>query len=120
MTRITTWAGHAVRHTGVNLNPRAALSGLALVGGLALLTAFYLALSSQTAVLGRRLQEMEDDRARIVRQNATLLDQLAHDASASELIKRALAAGYVTTGTVIFIPVTSDQDLETEQSQAPP
>jgi hypothetical protein len=90
------------------------------VGGLALLAAFYLALSSQTAVLGRRLQEMEEDRARIVRENATLRAQIARGAAASELMKRALAAGYVTTGTFIFIPVTSDQDVETEQPQAPP
>ena len=77
MARFANWAGHAVKQTGWNLNPRAALAGLALVGGVALLAAFYLALSSQTAVLGRRLQEMEEERAQIVRENAYLRDQIA-------------------------------------------
>ncbi len=120
MTRFTTWAGHTARNTGWDPSPRAALGGLALVGGLALLAAFYLALSSQTAVLGRHLQDMEYDLAQTVRENASLRAQIAHDAGASQLMKRALDAGYVTTGTVLFLPVTREQDQEIEQPQAPP
>ena len=120
MTRITAWAGHAVKQTGWTLNPRAALSGLALVLGLALLASFYLALSSQTGVLGRRLQQMEAERARIVRENAYLRDQIARTASVAKLMERALAAGYVTTGTVLFVPVAPSQGQDYEQAPAPP
>jgi cell division protein FtsB len=120
LARFANWAGHAVKQTGWNLNPRAALAGLALVGGVALLAAFYLALSSQTAVLGRRLQEMEEERAQIVRENAYLRDQIARAASATALMDRALTAGYVTSGTIYFIPVGQNQNLENEQAQAPP
>jgi hypothetical protein len=112
LTRITEWAGHAVKRTGWNLNPRAALSGLALVGGLSLLAAFYLALSSQTAVLGRHLQEMEAARTEILRENAQLRDHIARSASVETLKQRALSAGYVTTSTVIFVPVSPSALLD--------
>jgi hypothetical protein len=105
LKRFTEWAGHAVKRTGWNLNPRAALSGLALVGGLALLAAFYLAISSQTAVLGRRLQQMEADRTEILRENAYLRDEIARSSSVFTLQQRALDAGYITDSMVIFIPV---------------
>jgi hypothetical protein len=120
LARFSRWAGHAVKHTEWNLNPRTALSGLALVGGLALLAAFYLALSSQTAVLGRRLQEMEEERVLIIRDNAYLRDQIARAASVSELMQRALVARYVTTGTVLFVPVTPARNADDDQLQAPP
>lgn len=120
MARFTEWAGHAVKETGWNLEPRTAFSGLALVGGLALLAAFYLALSSQTAVLGRSVQQMEAEHAVILRENAYLRDQIARAASAATLIERAVAAGYVTSGTVRFIPVEPDQPQRYEQPQAPP
>lgn len=122
MTRLTTWAGHAVKHTGWDLNPRAAFGGLALVGGLALLAAFYLALSSQTAVLGRQLQEMEATRVKIVRENASLMDQVSRAASVSDLTNRAVSAGYVSTGTVLFFPTASTPRPERgdEQPGTPP
>jgi cell division protein FtsB len=121
VARFANWAGHAVKQRGWNLNLRAALGGLALVGGVALLAAFYLALSSQTAVLGRRLQSMEEERAQLVRQNAYLRDQIARSASGATLIERAFASGYVTTGTIHFISVgPPDLNLEMNQVQAPP
>ena len=120
MARFTDWAGHAVKQTGWNLNPRAALGGLALVGGVALLAAFYLALSSETAVLGRRLQEMEEERAQIVRDNAYLRDQIARASSASALMERALSYGYVSTGTVRFIYVEPELKLQGDRAQPPP
>jgi cell division protein FtsB len=101
----TGWRTHGVKRSGRKIGPRAALSGLALVGGLALMAAFYLALASQTAVLGRHLQEMEATRAALVRENAALRDQIARAASVSHLRQRAIAAGYVTSGTVVFIDV---------------
>ncbi len=119
MTRLTTWAGQAVKHTGWNLNPRTAFGGLALVGGLALLAAFYLALSSQTAVLGRQLQEIEATRAKIVRENASLRDQIARDASVSKLTERAVSSGYVFTGTVHFITITPTPRPETVGEGSP-
>jgi hypothetical protein len=93
------------------MDPRTALGGLALVCGLALLAAFYLALSSQTAMLGRHLQEAEATRAMMMRENAYLRDQIARAASVARLRQRALAAGFVTTSTIVFVPVdmTSDQ-----------
>jgi hypothetical protein len=87
---------------------------------LALLAAFYLALSSQTAVLGRRLQEMEAKRTLIVRENAYLRDQIARATAVSELMERALAASYVTTSTVLFVPVGPSQDRVNDGPQAPP
>jgi len=117
LTRFTKWAGHAVKRTGWNLHPRAALGGLALVIGLAFLAAFYLALSSQTAVLGRRLQEMEAERTMLVRENAHLRDQIARGASITALMQRAFAAGYVTTSTVLFIAI---DPTEVPQPYAPP
>ena len=120
MTRFVEWASHGVKRTGWDIDPRTALSGLALVGGLALLAAFYLALSSQTAVLGRRLQEMEASRMMLVRENAHLQDQIARTASVARLRQRAVAAGFVITGTVVFMPIDPGQFLDTEQGQAPP
>lgn len=120
MTRFTEWAGHAVKRTGWNPTPRAALSGLALVGGLALMAAFYLALASQTAVLGRRLQEMEVTRVGIVRENAYLRDQIARTAAVARLRQRAIAAGFVTTGTIIFMPVEPTRLPAGESQPVPP
>jgi hypothetical protein len=90
------------------------------VGGVALLAAFYLALSSQTAVFGRRLQEMEEERAQIVRENAYLRDQIARAASASTMLERAFAAGYVTTGTVHFMSLVPAMMPEAGLEQPPP
>ena len=101
----TGWSTHGVKRSGRKIGPRTALSGLALVGGLALMAAFYLALASQTAVLGRHLQEMEATRAALVRENAALRDQVARAASVGNLRQRAIAAGFVTSGTVVFIDV---------------
>jgi cell division protein FtsB len=120
LTRFVEWASHGVKRTGWDIDPRTALSGLALVGGLALLAAFYLALSSQTAVLGRRLQEMEASRMMLVRENAHLRNQIAHTASVAGLRQRAIAAGFVTTGTVVFIPIDPKQFPDAGQGQAPP
>jgi hypothetical protein len=120
LARLTNWAGHAVKQTGWNLNPRTALSGLALVGGLALLAAFYLALSSQTAVLGRRLQELDKEYTHMVQENASLRDQIARARAVFTMTQRALTARYVTTGTVLFLPVGVDQALDQGQSPAPP
>jgi cell division protein FtsB len=120
VARFANLAGHAVKQTGWNLKPRAALSGLALVGGVALLAAFYLALSSQTAVLGRRLQEMEEERSQIVRENAYLRDEIARAASASTLLERAFASGYVTTGTVRFMSLAPVLMPEFDPAQPPP
>ena len=117
MTRLTTWAGHAVKHTGWNLNPRAAFGGLALVSGLALLAAFYLALSSQTAVLGRQLQQLEATRVKIVRENASLMDTASRAASVSELAERAVSAGYVSSGTVLFLPTGPTPRPEQDDAQ---
>jgi hypothetical protein len=119
LARLTTWAGQAVKQTGWNLNPRTAFGGLALVGGLALLAAFYLALSSQTAVLGRQLQEIEATRAKIVRENASLRDQIARDVSVSELTQRAASAGFVFTGTVHFITITPTPRPEIDVEGSP-
>jgi hypothetical protein len=120
LTRFVGWASHGVKRTGWNIDPRTALSGLALVCGLALLAAFYLALSSQTAMLGRHLQEMEATRAMIVRENAYLRDRIARTASVGGLQQRAIAAGFVTTGTIVFIPIDPSQFLSVGQQQAPP
>lgn len=120
MTRFYEWASHAVKETGWNLEPRTALSGLVLVGGLAFLAAFYLALSSQTAMLGRHLQDMEAEQTVVLRENAYLRDQIARTASSSALMQGALSAGFVTTGTVRFIPIVPDSLQGYEQSQAPP
>ena len=120
MTRFTRWAGHAVKATGWNLSARAALSGLALVGGLALLAAFYLALSSQTAVLGRHLQDLQSMQVETLQENADLRDQIARASSAINLMHRALAAGFVPTGTVLFMPVAPDQSRGFALSQTPP
>lgn len=107
MTRFTKWAGHAVKQSGWRLDPRAALAGLALVAGLALLAAFYLALSSETAVLGRRLQQMEAEMEMLLRENAYLADKIAQTGSFAAMTQRALAAHFVTTETVLFVPVPS-------------
>ncbi len=93
---------------------------MALLGGLALLAALYLALSSQTAVLGRRVQDLEAERALIIRENAYLRDQIARFASVSSMTLRALTEHYVTTGTVQFLPVDPEQSQDVEQSQTPP
>ena len=105
MKRISEWAGHAVKRSGWNMGRRAALSALALVTGLALLAAFYLAISSQTAVLGRRLQRLESERAVLQRENAYLHDYLARESSFAAMRERALAEQFVTTGTVLFVPI---------------
>lgn len=105
MKGFTGWNTHGVKRSGQKIGPRAALSGLALVGGLALMAAFYLALASQTAVMGRHLQEMEATRAALMRENAALREQVAHAASVSRLRQRAVAAGFVSSGTVVFIDV---------------
>jgi hypothetical protein len=117
LTRFTEWAGHGVKRTGWNLDPRAAFSGLALVSGLALMAAFYLALSSQTAVLGRHLQEMEATRSVIVRENAHLYDQIARTASVSQLRQRAIAAGFITSGTIVFLPISPTKFLDDLQDE---
>ena len=92
---------------------------LALVFGMALLAAFYLALASQTAMLGRHLQEMEATRATIVRENAYLREQIARTASAAKLRQRAIAAGYIITDTIVFLPIDPNQ-IDAEQQQTPP
>ena len=117
--RLTEWAGHGVKRTGWNLDPRAAFSGLALVCGLALMAAFYLALASQTAVLGRHLQEMEATRVVLVRENARLYDQIARTASVSQLRQRALAAGFVPGEDIVFLPIDTTMVPETEQQPTP-
>ena len=117
MTRLGKWAGHGVKRTGWNLDPRAAFSGLALVSGLALMAAFYLALASQTAVLGRHLQEMEATRVVVVRENAHLRDQIARTASVGQLRQRAVAAGFVASGTVVFLPVDPTWFLDIAQGE---
>lgn len=109
MRRFVGWSSHGVKRRGWNIDPRTALSGLALVCGVALLAAFYLALSSQTAMLGRHLQEAEATRAMMMHDNAYLRDQIARTASIVRLRQRALVAGFVTTGTVVFVPVIGDQ-----------
>ena len=109
MTRFTKWAGHAVKQSGWRLDPRAALAGLALVAGLALLAAFYLALSSETAVLGRRLQQMEAEMQMLLQENAYLSDKIAQTASFAAMSQRALAAHFVTTETVLFVPIPSTE-----------
>jgi hypothetical protein len=63
---------------------------------------------------------MERDLAQTVRENASLRVQIAHDAGGAQLMERALDAGYVTTGTVLFLPVTRARDQEIEHPQAPP
>jgi hypothetical protein len=120
VARFTKWAGQAVRQKGWNLNPRAALSGMALVGGLSLLAAFYLALSSQTAVLGRRLQDMELERTNILRENAYLRDQIARTVSVENMRQRAFAANFVTSGTVVFVPIPLPEDMYDESVQTAP
>jgi hypothetical protein len=117
LIRLTEWAGHGVKRTGWNLDPRAAFSGLALVSGLALMAAFYLALSSQTAVLGRHLQEMEATRSVIVRENAHLHDQIARTGSVSQLRQRAIAAGFITSGTIVFLPISPTKFLDDLQDE---
>jgi len=71
-------------------------------------------------VLGRRLQEMEEERAVIVRENAYLQDQIARNSSVTVLWQRALEAGYVTTGTLVFIPVEPIEGLFSRIPNAPP
>jgi hypothetical protein len=90
------------------MNRRTALGALALVTGLALLAAFYLAISSQTAVLGRRLQKLESERATLQRENAYLRDYLARESSFAAMKQRALADQFVTTGTVLFVPINGN------------
>jgi hypothetical protein len=96
------------------------MGGLALVGALGLLAALYLALASQTAVLGRRLQEMEVERSEIVRENAFLQDQIARLASVESMRARALGAGFVATGTVIFVPVDPGISVIAGEQNTPP
>ncbi len=117
--RLTEWDGHGVRRTGRNLDPRAAFGGLALVCGLALMAAFYLALASQTAVLGRDLQELEATRVVFVRENARLYDQVARAASVSQLRQRALAAGFVPGVDIVFLPIDTTRVPEPEQQPTP-
>ena len=85
-----------------------------------LLAFFYLALSSHTAVLGRRVQKMEMERTAMVIENAYLYDQIVRAASATELMHRALDAGFVTSGTVRFVPIVSKELYVFEQSRVIP
>ncbi len=117
--RLTEWTGHGVKRTGWNLDPRAAFSGLALVCGLALMAAFYLALASQTAVLGRHLQEMEATRVVLVRENARLYDQIARAGSVSQLRQRALAAGFAPGENIVFLPIDTTEVVQAEQQPTP-
>ena len=117
--RLAEWAGHGVKRTGWNLDPRAAFSGLALVCGLALMAAFYLALASQTAVLGRHLQEMEATRVVLVRENARLYDQISRAGSVAQLRQRALAAGFVLGENIVFLPFDTTEVVQAEQQPTP-
>jgi len=120
LTRITEWAGQAVKRGGWNLGPRAALGGLALISGLALLAAFYLVLSSHTALLGRRIQDMESKKESFIYENADLRDQINRSASVTKLTEKALSEGYVVTGTVLFVPVALDWVRDKLPSLGPP
>jgi hypothetical protein len=55
-----------------------------------------------------------------VRENAYLRDEIARTASVATLMQRALAAGYVTSGTVLFVPVAPSQVHDAEQAPASP
>ncbi len=103
MTRIAEWASHGLKRTGWNLDPKTGLSGLALVCGLGLLAAFYLAISSQTAVLGRDLQELEAAKSALVWDNAELEQQIALSASVVDLQKRAVELGFAPAENVLFL-----------------
>jgi hypothetical protein len=93
------------------LDPKTGLSGLALVCGLGLLAAFYLAISSQTAVLGRDLQELEATKSALIWDNDELRQQIALNASIIDLQERALGLGFVPAENVLFlnVPVSTSE-----------
>ena len=124
MTWLHQWASHGIKRTGWEMDPTTALSGLALLVGLVLLAAFYLALSSQTAVLGRRLEALESRREALQREIARLEVEIARARSATVMEQRAQEMGFRPAQEVRFLKVPRWSALAAqaaqEDEQSPP
>jgi cell division protein FtsL len=79
---------------------------VALVG-VTMVAAIYLSVTARTAIVGRQIQNMENEIINGQRVNADLQTQLASLTSASEMEKRALSKGYQPTepGEIAYIAV---------------
>jgi len=125
MTWLHQWASHGIKRTGWEMDPTTALSGLALLVGLVLMAAFYLALSSQTAVLGRRLEALESQREALQREIARLEVEIAQARSATVMMQRAQEMGFRPAQEVHFLavprwPAIAAQAAQKEEQTLPP
>jgi hypothetical protein len=77
---------------------------LALVG---LLAGLYLAQASEIASAGRRTETLREQRDKLQRENAELLDQIALEGSIPRLQERAAKLGFVPAAQVEYLQVTA-------------
>lgn len=97
---------HGAKQPNWPVGPASVRLGLvmALVG---LLAGLYLAQASEIATTGRRIETLREQRDKLQRENAELLDQIALESSIPRLQERAAKLGFVPATQVEYLQVTA-------------
>jgi len=98
--------GHCLRKGTRRMEGRSALGALLLLVVLSLVGWVYLAQAGQTASLTYRLEELEEARARLQRENAYLRFKIAQLESVARLEARARELGFVPVQRPQYVVVT--------------
>jgi cell division protein FtsL len=97
------WVTHGFKRGRFELNSRAAVAIFAIVVALTLVTSLYLALVSQTAAQGRRIEQLQAEVFRLQRENERTMVEIAQESAIPRLMSRARALGLAPAERVEFL-----------------
>lgn len=103
---------------GTRTRPQQALLKILLLLGIALTLSLYVYQTSKITVVTYDIRELQNNYARLVRENTNLLAQIAYEQSVQQMTRRALAQGFQPAEVMHFIYVKSGP--ESEDTLRPP
>lgn len=98
--------GAEVSDRAMRTRPQQALLAILLIIGVAAVLCLYLFQTSRITVTNYGISDLQQDYARLQRENSNLLARYAHEQSMAQMKKRALAAGFVPTVEMEYITLT--------------
>jgi len=98
--------------------PQQALLKILLIVGVALTLSLYVYQTSKITVVTYDIRDLQNNYARLVRENTNLLAQIAYEQSVQQMTRRALAQGFQPAEVMHFI--YADSGTETEDTRRPP
>jgi hypothetical protein len=108
-----------ITNRSARTKPQQAFLAILLIIGITLVLSLYLLQASKITVRKYDIRELQVEMNDLQQENANTLAVLAYEQSITQMDKRAVAAGFKPTESVLYLPVTPEQNPERFAEESP-